>query len=79
MADSGLEAFFPTLPFLDQMGLTALLSMLVIAVVSLQTNKNQEDEKGIALEEGIFTTSSTFNIGAFALMIVLAGLYAFFW
>ena len=79
MAGSGLEAFFPTLPFLDQMGLTALLSMLVIAVVSLQTNKNQEDEKGIALEEGIFTTSSTFNIGAFALMIVLAGLYAFFW
>ena len=79
MAGSGLEAFFPTLPFLDQMGLTALLSMLVIAVVSLQTNKNQEDEKGIELEEGIFTTSSTFNIGAFALMIVLAGLYAFFW
>ena len=79
MAGSGLEAFFPTLPFLDQMGLTALLSMLVIAVVSLQTNKNQEDEKGIALEEGIFTTSSTFNVGAFALMIVLAGLYAFFW
>ena len=30
--------------------------MLVIAVVSLQTNKNQEDEKGIELEEGIFTT-----------------------
>ena len=79
MAGSGLEAFFPTLPFLDQMGLTALLSMFVIAVVSLQTNKNQEDEKGIALEEGIFTTSSTFNVGAFALMIVLAGLYAFFW
>ena len=79
MAGSGLESLFPTLPFLDQMGLTALLSMLVIAVVSLQTNKNQEDEKGIALEEGIFTTSSTFNIGAFALMIVLAGLYAFFW
>ena len=79
MAGSGLEAFFPTLPFLDQMGLTALLSMLVIAVVSLQTNKNQEDEKGIELEEGIFTTSSTFNVGAFALMIVLAGLYAFFW
>ena len=79
MAGSGLEALFPTLPFLDQMGLTALLSMFVIAVVSLQTNKNQEDEKGIALEEGIFTTSSTFNVGAFTLMIVLAGLYAFFW
>ena len=79
MAGSGLEAFFPTLPFLDQMGLTALLSMLVIAVVSLRNNKNQEDEKGIELEEGIFTTSSTFNVGAFALMIVLAGLYAFFW
>ena len=79
MAGSVLEELFPTLPFLDQMGLTALLSMVVIALVSLSENKEQNDPKGIPLNKGIFDTSAVFNIGSFALMIVLAGLYAFFW
>jgi len=79
MAGSGLEGLFPTLPFLDQMGLTALISMLVIALVSLRKNKEQDDEKGIELEKGTFTTSSLYNIGSFALMLILAFLYAFFW
>lgn len=78
-AGSGMEDLFPTLPFLDQMGYTSLLSMAVIALVSLKENKNKNDDKGIELEEGIFSTSSSFNVGAFALMIALAGLYAFFW
>ncbi len=79
MAGSALEGLFPTLPFLDQMGLTALISMLVIALVSLKENKDKDDDKGIELEKGTFTTSSIFNIGSFALMIILAFLYAFFW
>lgn len=79
MAGSAMEGLFPTLPFLDQMGLTAILSMIVIAVVSLRENKDQDDPKGIPLGKGIFDTSAVFNIGSFALMIVLAGLYAFFW
>lgn len=79
MAGSALEGLFPTLPFLDQMGLTALISMLVIALVSLRENKDKDDDKGIELEKGTFTTSSIFNIGSFALMIILAFLYAFFW
>jgi SSS family solute:Na+ symporter len=79
MTNSGFDGIFPTLPFLDQMGITALLSMLVIAIVSLRENKYKNDSKAIELEKGIFKTSSSFNIGAFALMIILAGLYAFFW
>ncbi|MFQ3341030.1 MAG: SSS family solute:Na+ symporter [Flavobacteriaceae bacterium] len=79
MTDSVLEDFFPTLPFLDQMGLTALLSMAVIAIVSLKENKDKDDAKSIELEKGIFGTSPVFNIFSFALLIILAGLYAFFW
>lgn len=78
-AGSAVEGLFPVLPFLDQIGLTALLSMGVIALVSLRENKNLDDVKGIELEKGIFNTSAAFNIGAFALMIITAGLYAFFW
>ena len=79
MTGSVLEGIFPSLPFLDQMGLTAILSMLVIALVSIRENKEKDDLKGISLDKGVFDTSALYNIGSFALMIILAGLYAFFW
>ena len=79
LLEYSLGSIFPTLPFLDQMGLTAILSMLVIALVSIKENKDKNDSKGIELEEGVFDTSALYNIGSFALMIILAALYAFFW
>ena len=79
LSEYSLGSIFPSLPFLDQMGLTAILSMLVIALVSIKENKDKDDSKGIELEEGVFDTSALYNVGSFALMIILAGLYAFFW
>lgn len=79
MSGTSLEAIFPSLPFLDQMGITAVLSMVVIAFVSIRENKHQIDAKGIVLDKEIFKTTPVFNVGAFALMILLAGVYAFFW
>ncbi len=79
LANSPVEEFFPTLPFLDQMGLTAILSMIVIAFVSIKENKISDDKKAIKLDKGIFDTSSIYNVGSFILMIVLAFLYSFFW
>ena len=79
LANSPVEEFFPTLPFLDQMGLTAILSMIVIAIVSIKENKISDDKKAIKLDKGIFDTSSIYNVGSFILMIILALLYAFFW
>jgi len=71
--------FFVDVPFLDQMGYTTLLTMLVIVVASLLQNKGAEDPKGIALPKGIFATSPKFNIGAFTAMIIIAAIYALFW
>ena len=51
---------------------------LLLGIVNSE-NIDKDDSKGIYLNEGIFKTSSTFNIGAFALMILLAGIYSFFW
>ncbi|WP_282162114.1 sodium/sugar symporter [Ulvibacterium marinum] len=70
---------FVDVPFMDQMGYTAILTMLVIVAVSLLQNKGEEDPKGISLTKGIFNTSSKFNVGAFAAMIIIAAIYAFFW
>ena len=79
LANSPVEDFFPTLPFLDQMGLTAILSMIVIAIVSFKENKISDDKKAIKLDKGVFNTSSIYNVGSFILMIILALLYSFFW
>ncbi len=73
------SALFVDLPFLHQMGYTALLTMLVIAVVSWSQNKGVDDEKGIAISQETFKTGSIYNVGAFAVMIVLVALYGLFW
>ncbi|CAN5257674.1 sodium/sugar symporter [soil metagenome] len=70
---------FVDVPFLDQMGYTAVLTMMVITIVSLMENKGKDDEKGIIISRNLFKTSPTFNIGAFAVMIILVVLYALFW
>lgn len=73
------SSLFVDLPFMNQMGLTALLTMLIIALVSLSDGKGKDSDKGIDLGGGMFKTGAVFNIGAFAVMIILAFLYAMFW
>ncbi|UJH66237.1 sodium/sugar symporter [Allomuricauda sp. SCSIO 65647] len=71
--------FFVDIPFLDQMGYTLLLTMGIIIIASLSERKGADDPKGIPLGKNLFKTSPTFNIGAFAVMLVLVALYALFW
>ena len=73
------SALFVDLPFLDQMGYTALLTMGIIAFISYRQNLGADDEKGIAITKETFKTDAIYNIGAFALMLILTALYAFFW
>jgi len=71
--------FVPGMPFMNQMGLTALATMIVIFAVSKITGKGENDPKGIDLSGGLFKTSPTFNISAFAICIITAVLYALYW
>jgi SSS family solute:Na+ symporter len=73
------SSFFLDLPWMDQMGYTAILSMIVIILVSLFQHKGADDTKGIELTKNLFKTSPKFNIGAFAIMIILVAIYALFW
>jgi SSS family solute:Na+ symporter len=70
---------FVDLPFLHQMGITALLTMLIIIVMSSVQLKGSYDSKGIQISRETFKTSPSFNIGSFTVMICLVILYAFFW
>lgn len=66
-------------PWMHQMGLTAVLTMLVIILVSNIQNKGADDEKGIPLSKELFKTTPLFNIGSFVVCIIVAALYCLFW
>lgn len=73
------EAFEFLTPWMHQMGLATLLSILVILIISHIEGKGTDDEKGITLSKELFKTSPLFNIGSFVICIILAVLYAMFW
>ena len=73
------SALFVDIPFMDQMGYTALLTMLIIVLLSYVQYKGKDDEKGIDISKETFKTSPIFNIGSMLVMLVLVALYAFFW
>ncbi|MBP0904018.1 sodium/sugar symporter [Mariniflexile gromovii] len=66
-------------PWMHQMGLTAVFTMLVIVILSYLQNKGKDDEKGIGLSKDLFKTTPLFNIGSFLVCIITAALYCLFW
>ncbi len=76
---TALESLFPSLPWMDQMGLTCLLTMAAIAIYSYFQTKGKVDEKGIVLTAKTFETDAVFNISATIVILILVALYAIFW
>ena len=74
-----LKAPVIDMPWMDQMLYTLLLTMVVIAGVSLTTSNDVDDPKGIPLTAKTFKTGKSFNISAYIIMIILVVLYAVFW
>lgn len=70
---------FPEIPWMNQMGFTALATMLVIVVISLIEGKGLDNEKGIELSGKLFKTDPIFNVSAFAISIIVVVLYVLFW
>lgn len=72
--------FMPlNMPFLDQMMYTLLFTMAVIVLVSLGSETSAVDNKAIELDPEMFKTDKMFNLGAYAILIILAVLYSVFW
>jgi SSS family solute:Na+ symporter len=67
------------LPWMDQMFYTFLITMAIIAFVSLSTNKFDDDPKGISVTNKMFHTGPVFNIAAYVVLIILVVLYTVFW
>ena len=67
------------LPFLDQMLYTFLITLAIIAGVSMTTSVSVDDPKGIQLEGKLFVTDSVFNISSYTILVMLVVLYSIFW
>ncbi|KPM48813.1 sodium/sugar symporter [Jiulongibacter sediminis] len=72
-------SIFVDIPFMHQMGLTFLGSLLVIIILSYIQNKEGEDSKAIQLSKKLFKTEASFTIPAFVVTLLTAVLYALFW
>ncbi len=75
----GLKFLPIEMPFLDQMFYTSLMTMVVIAGVSLNTGEGDDDPKAIPLLKDTFSTGKVFNISAYIILILLVVLYTVFW
>jgi len=73
------NSLFLDLPWMDQMGYTAILTAIVIVLISYAQNKGEDDQKAIPISKTLFKTSPGFNIAAFAIMIILVALYSLLW
>ncbi len=67
------------LPWMDQMFYTMIITMVVIAGVSMTNSKDVDDPKGIPLTAETFKTGQVFNISSYVVLLILAVLYAVFW
>ncbi len=72
-------AIFVTIPFMDQMMWTAILSIIIILAISFLETQGADDEKGIVIGTGLFATPKAFNISAVIIIIICTVLYGVFW
>lgn len=69
--------FFVNIPFMHQMLITCLGTLLIIYIIS-SLEKERDYSKSILLSKELFRTSSSFNISAFLVLLITAFLYTFF-
>ena len=70
---------FVDLPFMNQMMITWLLTMAIMAVLSYLEGKGKNQEKSIIITKELFKTGPVFNIGSFIILLIVVMLYALFW
>tara|TARA_B100000674_G_scaffold319922_1_gene266501 strand:- start:344 stop:1990 length:1647 start_codon:yes stop_codon:yes gene_type:complete len=70
---------FPNLPFMHQMGLTFVITSLIMIVISYIDNGKNKDTKGIELSKNLFKTSSGFNITSIIILLTLIFIYTTLW
>jgi SSS family solute:Na+ symporter len=74
----GCYFYWPSLPFIDRVGLAFVLCMLLGMLVS-QLESKDDHPKAIDYSAVDTTTSSGFNLASLVIVLMLTGLYAASW
>ncbi len=75
---TAFKFLWPSLPFLDRMGLSFVILAALMILISVLENKGN-DPKAITLEKGLFKTGKAFNLSAILIIIILTIIYSVFW
>jgi solute:Na+ symporter, SSS family len=73
-----LKLGWPSLPFIDRVGLVFLLALALAILVSLMT-KSRGASDLIRTDDVSYATPPSFNFGALGVIAILIALYAVFW
>lgn len=73
-----LKLAWPSLPFMDRVGLVFLLALVLAIVVSLASKASGVSDR-IKTGDVSYATSASFNIASVAVVAILCALYASFW
>ena len=68
-----------SMPWMHQMMIVWIATMIIIAVISQIEGKGAVDKKGIPVSRKYFATEPVFNISAMIISVILVVLYAVFW
>jgi SSS family solute:Na+ symporter len=75
-----IDQVFPTMPFLDQMGLVFLLLATLMVVYSLSENrKGVFPANPIQYNRALFVTDKIFNLTSVAIVFIIAAIYIIYW
>jgi len=74
----GCYFYWPSLPFIDRVGLAFVLCMLLGMLVS-QLESKDDHPKAIDYSAVDTSTSSSFNLASLVIVLMLTGLYATWW
>lgn len=67
------------IPFLDRMGISFVLCLLGMWLVSIIDNKKGKQSKGFEIDKSMFKTNPGFTVGALIILGLLVALYTFFY
>jgi SSS family solute:Na+ symporter len=70
--------FWPSLPFMDRVGVVFVICLVTAVVISL-LERRREGQLKVELKQIDYRTSAGFNLAALAVTVILAAIYITYW
>ena len=61
------------------MGFVFIIAVIGMVIISLIDDKKGTKAKGLEIDSSMFKVSNSFALGSAVVIVILTGLYAYFW